>query len=144
MADFRGLAVLIFFGYTQCPDVCPTELARLARLMQAVGTDASKIQVLFVTLDPERDTAEMLSAYTGQFHPAFLGLRTDVAGTQAIASKFRVYYEKAPGRTPESYTVDHSTFIYGIDPRGALRVRLTPMMSDADLLTDVRTLLSAP
>lgn len=144
LAEFRGRVVLMFFGYTQCPDVCPTELSRLARLMAALGTDAAKVQVLFVTLDPARDTAEVLQAYTGIFNPDFLGLRTDVAGTEAAARDFRVYFEKAPGRTPDSYTVDHSTFIYGFDTQGKLRVRLTPMMSGEDLLADVRALISAP
>jgi protein SCO1/2 len=142
LADFRGKVVLAFFGYTQCPDVCPTELARLAQLIAALGSDAARVQVVFVTLDPERDTAAVLRAYTSQFDPAIVPLRTDQQGTDAVARTFSVYYEKVPGRTPSTYTVDHSTLVYGFDTQGRLRVRLTPNQSPDDVLADVRTLLS--
>ena len=142
LADFRGKVVLAFFGYTQCPDVCPTELARLAQLRVALGRDAARVQVVFITLDPERDTSAVLQAYTSQFDPSIVSLRTDQPGTEAVARTFSVYYEKVPGLTPTSYTVDHSTFVYGIDAQGRLRVRLTPNQSPDDVLADVRTLLS--
>jgi protein SCO1/2 len=114
----------------------------LAQLIAALGSDAARVQVVFVTLDPERDTAAVLRAYTSQFDPAIVPLRTDQQGTDAVARTFSVYYEKVPGRTPSTYTVDHSTLVYGFDTQGRLRVRLTPNQSPDDVLADVRTLLS--
>jgi protein SCO1/2 len=122
LADFRGKAVVIFFGYTHCPDYCPTTLSELAAAMTKLGTDASRVQVLFVTIDPERDTRELLAQYVPAFNPTFLGLYGDATATAATAKEFKVLYQKEPGPTPDSYTMDHSagTFIY--DPRGRLRV----------------------
>ena len=144
MADFRGSVVLVFFGYTQCPDVCPTELTRLARLKQALGKDADRVQVVFITIDPERDTTEIMRDYPALFHPAFVGLRGTPQGTLDATRTFKVYAEKMPGPTPSSYTVDHSTFVYGFDSHGRLRVRLTPGLTADEMLADVRTLLSIP
>lgn len=122
LEDFRGKAVVVFFGYTHCPDYCPTTLSELAAAMTKLGAEASRVQVLFVTVDPERDTRELLAQYVPAFNPTFLGLYGDAAATAATAKEFKVLYQKEPGPTPDSYTMDHSagTFIY--DPQGRLRV----------------------
>lgn len=122
LADFRGKAVVIFFGFTQCPDVCPTALSALAEAMRRLGPDATRVQVLFVTIDPERDTADLLSRYVPAFHPSFLGLRGDAEATARVAKEFKVVYQKVPGQTPDTYTMDHSAGLYLLDPQGRLRV----------------------
>jgi protein SCO1/2 len=122
LADFRGKAVVIFFGFTQCPDVCPTALSTLAEAMRRLGPDAARVQVLFVTIDPERDTADLLSRYVPAFDPSFLGLRGDAAATARVAKEFKVVYQKVPGQTPDTYTMDHSAGLYLFDPQGRLRV----------------------
>ena len=122
LADFRGKAVVIFFGFTQCPDVCPTALSALAEAMRRLGPDAARVQVLFVTIDPERDTADLLSRYVPSFHPSFLGLRGDAEATARVAKEFKVLYQKVPGQTPDTYTMDHSAGLYLLDPQGRLRV----------------------
>jgi len=122
LADFRGKAVVIFFGFTQCPDVCPTALSALAEAMRRLGPDATRVQVLFVTIDPERDTADLLSRYVPAFHPSFLGLRGDAEATARVAKEFKVLYQKVPGQTPDTYTMDHSAGLYLLDPQGRLRV----------------------
>lgn len=122
LADFRGKAVVMFFGYTQCPDFCPTTLSELAAAMQKLGPDASRVQVLFVTVDPERDTREVLAHYVPAFDPAFLGLYGDAAATAEVAKEFKIIYQKQPGREPGSYTLDHSAGTYIFDPQGRLRV----------------------
>jgi protein SCO1/2 len=122
LADFRGKVVALFFGYTQCPDVCPTTLAELAAAMAKLGPDAARVQVLFVTVDPERDTPELLARYVPAFQPSFLGLYGDAAATAATAKEFRIIYQKQPGATPGTYSVDHSAGTYLFDPQGRLRV----------------------
>ena len=122
LADFRGKAVVIFFGYTQCPDVCPTTLAALAEAMKRLGPDADRVQVLFVTIDPERDTPALLSQYVPAFDPRFLGLYGDADATARTAKEFKILYQKAPGATPASYTMDHSAGTYVFDPQGRLRL----------------------
>ena len=122
LADFRGKAVVMFFGFTQCPDVCPTALSALAEAMRRLGPDAARVQVLFVTIDPERDTADLLSRYVPAFDPSFLGLRGDAAATARVAKEFKVLYQKVPGQTPDTYTMDHSAGLYLFDPQGRLRV----------------------
>ena len=142
LEDFRGKAVVIFFGYTQCPDVCPTTMAELKAAMQLLGPDAQRVQVLFVTLDPERDTRELLANYVPAFDPSFLGLFGDAASTAKIAKDFRVFYQKHAGPTPGSYTLDHTAGSYVFDPQG--RVRLFVRYGDdggAKLAADLRTLL---
>ena len=116
LADFRGKAVLIFFGFTQCPDVCPTALSRAAEVLRLLGDDGSRVQVIFVTVDPERDSPELLRAYTQAFHPSFLGLWGDLEQTAATAADFRVVYRKVP--TGSSYTMDHTAISYVFDPQG--------------------------
>ncbi len=122
LADFRGKAVVLFFGYTHCPDVCPTTLSELAEAMRRLGADARRVQVLFVTVDPERDTPELLRVYVPAFDPSFLGLVGDQAALERTAKEFKVVYQKRPGQTPGSYTMDHSAGAYVFDPQGRLRL----------------------
>ena len=122
MADFRGKAVVIFFGYTQCPDVCPTTMTGMAEAMKLLGADADKVQVLFVTVDPERDTPQLLAQYVPVFNPGFLGLYADPQTIAKTAQAFRIFYKKQPGSTPTTYTVDHTAGSYVYDPQGRLRL----------------------
>jgi protein SCO1/2 len=122
LADFRGKAIVMFFGYTQCPDVCPTTLAEVAEAMRRMGADAARVQVLFVTIDPARDTPELLKNYVPAFEPSFLGLYGDDAALERTAREFKIVYQKQPGSTPGTYTMDHSAGAYLFDPQGRLRV----------------------
>ena len=139
LEDFRGKVVVLFFGYTQCPDVCPATLAQLAEVNRRLGPDASRVQVLFVTVDPERDTADALSAYVGAFDPRFVALRGDAAATQRVAKDFKIYFEKR--KQGASYTVDHSAQSYVIDPQGRLRLLVRHDRLAQDLPDDLRTIL---
>jgi protein SCO1/2 len=141
LADFRGKAVVLFFGFASCPDVCPTTLADMAQVMRGLGPLADRVQVLFVTVDPERDTRAVLSKYVPAFHPDFLGLRGDLEATRAVAKEFKVYFEKRPGETPGSYSVDHSAQSYVIDPQGRLRLFVRHERIAEDLAPDLRVLL---
>jgi protein SCO1 len=141
LADFRGKAVVLFFGFTHCPDVCPTTLAEAAAVMKALGKDAERVQVLMVTVDPERDTAAVLAKYVPAFDPRFLGLYGDAAATQRVAKEFKIFYEKRAGATPASYSVDHSGQSYVIDPQGRLRLFVRHDRIAQDLAEDLRTLL---
>lgn len=141
LGDFAGKVVVVFFGYAQCPDVCPTSMGELAQLKQALGADGDKLQGLFVTVDPERDTPEVLKAYMQAFDPSFLALYTSVDKMPALAKSFKVYYKKVEGKTPTSYTMDHTAGNYVYDPKGQLRL-FTRYGSGANaLLADVRLLL---
>jgi protein SCO1 len=142
LADFRGKIVMLFFGYTHCPDVCPVTMAQLAQVMKELGGDAGRVQVLFVTLDPERDTREMLAQYVPAFNPDFLGLYGDMTATQETAKAFRVFFQKQPGKTAEAYTIDHTAGTYVFDTQGRLRLFVRYGQEGADLLSDVRILLS--
>lgn len=142
LSEFRGNVVLVFFGFTQCPDVCPTELARLAEVRRGMGPSAQKLQVLFVTLDPERDSAEFLREYALAFDASFIALRGTTVETEAAASEFRVAYQKVPGSAPGRYTIDHSIYVYAIDPAGRLRLRFTPEMSNEMVREDLAKLLA--
>ena len=141
LADFRGKAVVLFFGYLQCPNFCPITLARLAETMQLLGPDAQRVQVLFVTLDPERDSPPALKEYVTTFHPSFLGLYAPPADTPDLALKFRIYFRKAPGADGRNYSIDHAVFSYAYDPRGKLRLLLRDTLSAAELAADLRRLL---
>ena len=126
LADFRGKAVVIFFGYTQCPDFCPTTLAELAAAMQKLGPDANRVQVLFVTVDPERDTPAQLASYVKSFHPRLIGLTGTQAEIDAVAKAYRVYAKKVSDpKSTAGYTIDHSTFIYVMGPDGAYITHFT-------------------
>jgi len=141
LADFRGKVVVLFFGYTQCPDVCPTTLAELSQVMKDLGADASRVQVLFATVDPERDTPELLSRYVPAFNPTFLGLSGDAAATARTAKEFRIIYQKQPGATPGSYSMDHSAGTFIFDPQGRLRVYVSYGQGPDVFVHDIRELL---
>jgi protein SCO1/2 len=140
LTDFRGKVVVLFFGYTHCPDVCPTTLADLAQIMQHLGKDAARVQVLFVTIDPERDTKELLAQYVPAFYPGFLGLYTDAVNTDKIAKTFNVTYGKQV--TSTGYNMDHSDSRYLIDTHGRVRL-ISPYGERTDWLEqDIRLLLA--
>jgi len=141
LEDFRGKAVALFFGFTHCPDICPTTLAETAAAVKKLGADGERVQVLFVTVDPERDTGAALAKYVTAFDPRFLGLRGDAQATQRAAKEFKVFYEKR--KTGESYSMDHSGQSYVIDPQGRLRLLVRPDRIGEDLAEDLRTLLRA-
>jgi protein SCO1/2 len=141
LADFRGKVVVVFFGYTRCPDVCPTTLADLKIAREQLGEDGKRVQVLFVTVDPERDTQQLLANYVPAFDPSFLGLYGDAAATVRVAKEFKVFYQKVPGKTPDSYTVDHTSGSYVFDPQGRLRLLVRPG-NVPNLVADLRTLLN--
>ena len=122
LADFRGQVVVVFFGYTHCPDVCPTTLAELSSAVRKLGEGGNKVQVLLITVDPERDTPELLAKYVSAFNPRFLALRGTPEETARVAKEFKVIYEKVAGRTPENYSMDHSAGSYVFDPQGKLRL----------------------
>jgi protein SCO1/2 len=123
LADFKGKVVLMFFGYTHCPDVCPTTMVELKQVMEQMGPDADKVQVLFVTVDPERDTAALMAQYVPAFDSRFLGLRpADEAALKKVTKDFKVYYAKVPGTSPDNYTMDHSAGSYVFDQNGQLRL----------------------
>jgi protein SCO1/2 len=142
LADFRGKAVVLFFGYTHCPDICPTTLADMAAVMKQLGQDAARVQVLFVTVDPERDTPEILAKYVPAFDASFLGLSGEAAATQRTAKEFKIFYEKRPGGAPGAYTVDHSGQSYVLDAQGRLRLFVRHDRIAQDLAADLRTLLN--
>jgi protein SCO1/2 len=141
LADFRGKAVVVFFGFTQCPDVCPTALSTLAEAMRQLGPDAARVQGLFITVDPERDTADLLSRYVPAFHPSFLGLHGDAEATARVAKEFKVIYQKVPGQTPDTYTMDHSAGMFVFDPQGRLRVFESHGQAADALAHDLREVL---
>jgi protein SCO1 len=142
LADYRGKAVVIFFGYTQCPDVCPTTLSGMAETMKLLGEDAKRVQVLFITLDPERDTRELLAAYVPQFYPSFVGLSADLPTIAATATEFKVFFQKQAGSTPQTYTIDHTATSYAYDPQGRLRLLVKYSESPQNLAADLRVLLA--
>ena len=141
LADFRGKLVVIFFGYTQCPDVCPTTMVEMANVIKAMGPDADKVQVLFVTVDPERDTQALLASYVPNFDPRFLGLFGDVNATAKVAKEFKVFYQKVPGKTPTSYTVDHTAGSYVFDTQGRIRLFLRHGQGAEPIAHDLKMLL---
>ncbi|HMH17237.1 MAG TPA: SCO family protein [Burkholderiales bacterium] len=143
LADFHGKVVVMFFGYTRCPDVCPTTLAELKAVKDQLGSEGKRMQVLFVTVDPERDTATLLANYVPAFDPSFLGLYGDPAATAKVAKEFRVFYQKVPGKTPDAYTVDHTAGSYVFDPQGRLRL-FARHGNAANLAADIRILLRGP
>lgn len=140
LADFRGRVVVMFFGYTHCPDVCPTTMLELKQVVQELGEDGRRVQVLFVTVDPERDTPAILAKYVPLFDPSFLGLYGDAAATAKVAKDFRVFYQKVPGSSPDNFTVDHTAGGYVFDPEGRLRLYARYGQA-ANLIADIRTLL---
>lgn len=143
LADYKGKAVVMFFGYTHCPDVCPTTMAQLNQVMQKLGPDAQRVQVVFVTVDPQRDTPELMGQYAPAFNPTFVGLRpADDAALKAVTQSFRVVVNKVEGSTPTNYTIDHTAGIYVFDPSGQLRLFMRPDESVDAMAKDLHTLLS--
>jgi protein SCO1 len=142
LADFKGKAVVLFFGYTQCPDICPTTMSKLREVMKALGDDANRVQVLFVTLDPERDTPALLTQYVPSFDARFLGLYASVDTTKATAKDFRIFFEKVAGTKPGSYTIDHTAGLYTFDPQGRLRLFVRDGDTAANITADLKTLLA--
>jgi protein SCO1/2 len=139
LEEFRGKAVVVFFGFTQCPDVCPTTLADVAGALKKLGPDAARVQVLFVTVDPERDTPKLLAQYVAAFDPGFIALRGDLPATQAAAKEFKIFFEKR--KTDSGYTIDHSAQSYVLDAQGRLRLLVRHDRIAQDLAEDLRTLL---
>lgn len=137
--EFKGRYVMLFFGFTQCPDVCPTALARAVEVRQLLGSDAGKLQVLLVTVDPERDTPEVLRSYIAAFDPSFIALRGDLQATEAVAREFKIHYAKVP--TSTSYTMDHTALTYILDTEGRLRLALRHEQSPQEVAQDLRTLM---
>jgi protein SCO1/2 len=142
LADFRGKAVILFFGYASCPDICPTTLARLAEAMKLLGPQAAGVQVLFVTVDPKRDTAERLRDFVPWFHPDFLALRGTPEEIQAVLAEFRAVANRRPVEGSMGYVIDHSAACYVFDPAGRLRLYVKDEQSAADIVADIKLLLA--
>lgn len=141
LKDFAGKVVVVFFGYTQCPDVCPTTMAELAQVKQLLGPDGDKLQGIFITVDPERDTPELLKAYMGNFDASFLALRPTMAQLPEVAKDFKIYYKKVDGETPGSYSMDHSAGSYIFDGKGRIRLYTRYGSGAEALASDIRLLL---
>lgn len=142
LADYKGKVVVLFFGYTQCPDVCPTTMADLVAVKAKLGKDAERLQVIFVTLDPERDTPQVLAQYVPSFDPAFVGLTggsTDE--TAKVAKEFKVFYQKSAGKKPNTYTIDHTAGSYVFDKEGRIRLVLKPGASVDSIAADLKRLI---
>jgi protein SCO1/2 len=145
LKDFQGKAVVVFFGYTQCPDACPTTLSDIAQAKQLLGPDGAKVQPIFVTVDPERDTPQVLKAYVANFGPDFIALRpSSQEQLAAVAKDFKVYYKKVEGKTPGSYSMDHSAASYVYDPQGRLRLYTRYGSGPQPLAADLKVLLQQP
>jgi protein SCO1/2 len=141
LKDFAGKVVVLFFGYTQCPDVCPTSMAELVEVKRLLGPDGARVQGLFVTVDPQRDTPEVLKAYMGNFDPSFLALYTTPEQLTALAKDYKIYFKKVDGKTPTSYSVDHSAGSYVYDTQGKLRLYTRYGSGAALLAADIKLLL---
>ena len=142
LADFRGKVVMLFFGFTHCPDVCPATMADMARVVDKLGPDGQRVQGLFITVDPERDTPQVLAKYLAAFHPSFLGLYGDQGATAALAKEFKAFYAAQPAEEHGHYSVDHSSGVYAFDPRGRLRLLFMGGDRTIDTMaTDVARLL---
>jgi len=143
LADFKGKVIVVFFGYTQCPDVCPTTMVELAQVKKALGQDGDRVQGVFVSIDPERDTPEILKAYMASFDPSFIALRGTPEQAQAAAKEFKVFFAKVPGKTEGSYTMDHTAGSYLFDATGKVRL-FERYGGGADALTaDIKALLAS-
>jgi protein SCO1/2 len=141
LKDFAGKLVVVFFGYTQCPDVCPTTMQELAEVKRLLGSDGDKLQAVFVTVDPERDTTELLKAYVENFDPSFVALRPTPDQLPALAKEFKIYFKRAEGKTPTSYTMDHSAGSYTFDTQGKVRLFNRYGMGAQALADDFKLLL---
>ena len=141
LEDFAGKAVVVFFGFTQCPDVCPTTLGEIADAKRLLGPDGDRLQGVFITVDPERDTPEILKAYMANFDPSFVALRGTPEETAQVAKNFKVYYKKVEGKAPGTYSMDHSAASFVYDPQGRLRLYTRYGSGAQALADDVRLLL---
>jgi protein SCO1 len=139
--EMAGKVVIVFFGYTQCPDVCPTSMQELAQVKQLLGPDGDKLQGVFITIDPERDTAELLKAYMANFDPSFIALRPTPEQLAAVAKDFKIYYKKVDGKSATSYTMDHSAGSYTFDTQGRVRLYNRYGSGAQALADDVKLLL---
>ena len=144
LADFKGKVTVIFFGYTQCPDVCPTTLAELAQARKLLGAEGARVQGVFVTIDPERDSAAILKAYVGSFGDDLVALRGTLDETKAAAKQFKVFFAKSPGKTDSSYTMDHTAGSYVFDAKGRVRLFTRYGVGAEALAADLRILLAEP
>ncbi len=142
LADFKGKVVIVFFGFTQCPDVCPTTLAEIAEIKQKLGADGDKVQAVFVTVDPERDTPEIVAAYVAAFGRDFVALRGTLEQTQAVAKEFKVFFAKVPGKSAGSYTMDHTAGSFVFDPKGKVRLFVRQGGGVEAMAGDVKLLLA--
>jgi protein SCO1/2 len=143
LADFKGKVVVMFFGYAQCPDVCPTTMTEMAQVKQQLGSDGDKLQVLFVTVDPERDTPAVMKAYMGAFDPAFVALIPTPEQLAALAKDYKVYYKKVEGKTPTSYSMDHSAASFVYDTEGRLRLYARYGAGVPAMVSDLKALLKS-
>ncbi|CAM5205912.1 Protein SCO1/2 OS=Castellaniella defragrans OX=75697 GN=HNR28_000201 PE=3 SV=1 [Castellaniella denitrificans] len=141
LADFRGKVLLVFFGYTQCPDVCPTAMALAAQTMQLLGDQARDVRVIMVSVDPARDTPDILGAYVQAFDPSFIGLTGTPEQLDKTARSFKAFYAKEPGPTPEHYAMNHSSAFYLMDRDGEARALLGPSLTPEDVAHDIKLLL---
>jgi protein SCO1/2 len=142
IADFRGKLVVVVFGFTHCPDVCPTTLAEMAAAVKLLGDRAREVQVVFVTLDPKRDTGELMRQYVAAFDPAFIGLRGDANATEKVVKDFHIFAAESSGKTPETYTITHSTQSFVFDRAGKVRLVLASGMPAQAIASDLRVLLN--
>jgi len=142
LSDFRGKAVVLFFGYTQCPDVCPTSMAELAEIKRLLASDGDKLQGVFVTVDPARDTTELLKAYMTNFDPSFVAFTPTPEQLSVVAKDYKIYYKRVEGQTPTSYSMDHSAGSYVYDTQGRLRLYSRYGMGAKLLAQDIQTLLN--
>lgn len=142
LKDFAGKVVVVFFGYTQCPDVCPTAMQEMAEAKQLLGADGARLQSIFITVDPERDTAELLQAYMANFGADFVALRPTAEQLPKVTKDFKIYYKKVEGKTPTSYTMDHSAGSFTFDPQGRIRLYNRHASGAQALAADVKVLLS--
>lgn len=142
LEEFKGKVVIVFFGFTQCPDVCPTVLNDIAQMRKGLGADGAKVQPIFVTVDPTRDTPELLKAYAASFGDDVLALRGDDQQTKAAAQEFKVFYARVPGKTADSYTIDHTAGAWVFDAKGRVRLFMRHGQTPAEMQADVARLLA--
>jgi protein SCO1/2 len=142
LADFSGKVVVLFFGFTQCPDVCPTTLSTMSDVMKRLGPDSDRVQVIFVTVDPERDTPTVLGPYVTAFDPRFLALYGDKDAINKATREFKVFFQKVPGKTEGTYSIDHTAASYVLDPKGRLRLYVRHQQTGEEIAADLKLLLS--
>jgi protein SCO1/2 len=144
LEDFKGKVLVVFFGYTQCPDVCPSTMFEMKKVMELLGKDADQVQVAFITLDPDRDTLELLEKYVPSFDARFLGLRPQSPeALEKIVKGYKIFYQKVPGKDPKYYTIDHTAGSFAIDKKGQLRLFIKHNQGEKNLADDLKKLVRA-